>query len=100
MSSDADKKVFWATKKMRDKILLAISPDISNKYRKSSNFQKVNKIADVLNYNKIFSRNGKKILINCIKKISKKKNSILRKKYLDNLGSKRIANYISQKLLT
>ena len=68
--------------------------------KKSSNFQKTNKIADVFNYNKIFSRNGKKILIDCIKKISKKKNSISRKKYLDNLGSKRIANYISQKLLT
>ena len=64
-------------------------------YQKTScNFLKKNKIPNILNYSKVFSKNGKELLFNCFKKISKENNLSGKKTYLDNKGSKRIADYI------
>ena len=60
----------------------------------SSNFQKKNKISKLLSYTKVFSKNGKQLLINCFKKISKENNLLRKKIYLDGQGSRRIADYI------
>ena len=52
------------------------------------------KISNVLRYDKVFSKKGKQLLINCLNKISKEKILSRKKIYLDYFGSKRIANYI------
>ena len=57
-------------------------------------YLKKNKIFNALTYGKVFRNNGKRLLINCFKKISGEKNSLEKKVRIDNLGSKRIANYI------
>ena len=67
-----------------------------NYYQKMScDYLRKNKISNVFNYDEIFNKNGKKLLINCLKRISKKNIFLRKKKYLDDQGSKRIADYIS-----
>ena len=56
---------------------------------------KKNKTTYILSYDKVFNKNGKQILINCLKNISKKKNLAKKKIYLDGRGSRRIADYIT-----
>ena len=66
-----------------------------NHYQKMTcNFLKKKKFSNVLSYNEVFGKSGRQLLINCLKKISKEKNLLRKKVYLDHLGSKRIANYI------
>jgi len=62
--------------------------------KKCANFLKNKKIAKVLQYNDVFKKKNKKILLSCIKntineKIFNKKNN-----FIDGYGSKRIANSI------
>ena len=66
-----------------------------NFYQKmSSNFQQKNKIANTLSPKKIFKKDGKKILINLLKKESKRNNFLGKSLYLDAFGSKRIAEIL------
>ena len=69
-----------------------------NHYQKMTcNFLKKNKISNVLSYSKVFGKSGKQLLFNTLKKISKEKKLSKKNIYLDNLGSKRIANFILAK---
>ena len=53
-----------------------------NHYQKACcNFMKKNKTTYILSYDKVFNKNGKQILINCLKNISKKEN-LAKKKYI------------------
>tara|TARA_B100000700_G_scaffold326960_1_gene440073 strand:- start:4 stop:1005 length:1002 start_codon:yes stop_codon:yes gene_type:complete len=49
-------------------------------------------ISNILNYNNVFGKNGKQLLIKCLNKIFKEKTK--KKILIDSLGSKRIAKYI------
>ena len=66
-----------------------------NYYQKMTcEFLKKKQISNVLRYDKVFSKKGKQLLINCLNKISKEKGSPGKKIYLDYFGSRRITNYI------
>ena len=66
-----------------------------NFYQKmNSNFQKRRGVSEVLNYSKVFSKNGKQLLIDCFKKITKESNFLGKKISIDGRGSRKIANYI------
>ena len=66
-----------------------------NHYQKAScNFIKKTKTSYILSYNKVFNKNGKQLLINCFKKILKKRAMPGKKIHIDVHGSKRIADYI------
>ena len=67
---------------------------INHYQKKTCDFLKKKKIYSVLNYNKVFSQKGKKILINCLENIVEEKTLFRKKLNLDYLGSKRIANHI------
>ena len=66
-----------------------------NYYQKTTcEYLKKCKISNVLTYGKVFGKSGKQLLINYFKKISKENNLLRKKTYLDNKGSRRIADYI------
>ena len=66
-----------------------------NYYQKMTcEFLKKKKISNVLRYDKVFSKKGKQLLINCLNKTSKEKSLSRKKIYLDYFGSRRITNYI------
>ena len=68
-----------------------------NYYQKTTcKFLRKKKISNVMSYSEIFGKNGKNKLINCINKVYKEKNCLEDKIKFDHLGSKRIANYISE----
>ena len=67
-----------------------------NYYQKTTcAFLKKNKISSIIPYNKIFTKRGKQLLLDCIIKISKEKKSLIKKISFDNLGSQRVASYIA-----
>ena len=69
-----------------------------NYYQKTTcDFLKKQKINNVLNYNQVFNKRGKKLLFNCLDKISKNRKSLTKNIHFDHHGSKRIADYILSK---
>ena len=67
---------------------------ISHYQKASCNFIRKIKTSHILSYNKVFNKNGKQLLINCFKKILKKRAVPRKKIHIDVHGSKRIADYI------
>ena len=67
-----------------------------NYYQKTTcAFLSKKKIASIVPYNKIFSKEGKKLLLDRIIKLNKEKKSLIKKISFDNLGAYRVASYIT-----
>ena len=60
-------------------------------------FLKLKKIPNILNYSKVFSSKGERLLLNSFKNIYKENNAISKKICPDGKGSKRVANFILSK---